>query len=246
MTARALRQTTAVELRLYLREPAGVFFTLAFPLLILLLNGEGGNEPVADLGGEGKMNVLVPGLLALVMATMSVLGLPEGLARYREWGVLRRLRATPVRPHVVLGAQIAVASAVTVAGAALLVVVGLAAFGLDLPRAPVAVAAAFALGTLAFVALGFLLASLPLPARSTQALASMVFFPMIFLSGATWPRDQLPDVARTIGDMLPLTYAVEALGDAWTAGTWDVAALGVLAATAALSIVAATRLFRWE
>lgn len=246
MTARALHQTTAVELRLYLREPAWVFFTLAFPLLLLLLNGEGGNRPVADFGGEGKMNVLVPGLLALVMATMSVMGLPEGLARYREWGVLRRLRATPVRPHVVLGAQIAVASAVTVAGAALLVVVGLAAFDLDLPRAPGAVAAAFSLGTLAFVALGFLLASLPLPARSTQALASMVFFPMIFLSGATWPRDQLPDVARTIGDALPLTYAVEALGDAWTAGTWDVAALGILAAIAALSVVAATRLFRWE
>lgn len=58
--------------------------------------------------------------------------------------------------------------------------------------------------------------------------------------------EQLPDVARTIGDVLPLTYPAEALGDAWNAGTWDLAAMGVLAATAALSAVAATRLFRWE
>ena len=246
MTAKALWSTTAVEMRLYLREPAGVFFTLAFPVLLLLLNGEGGNRPLEDYGGEGKIDVLVPGLLALVMATMSIMGLPEGLARYREWGVLRRLRATPIRPAVILGAQIAVASTVTVAGSVLLVGVGLLGFGLDVPAAPGALAFTFALGTLAFLALAFLLASLPLPARSTQALAWMVFFPMIFLSGATWPRDQLPDLARSIGDFLPLTYAVEALGDAWRAGTWNVAAMGILAATAFLSTAAAARLFRWE
>lgn len=246
MTAKALWNTTRVELRLYLREPAGVFFTLAFPVLLLLLNGDGGNRPMSDYGGEGKMNLLVPGLLAMVMATMTVMGLPEGLARYREWGVLRRLRATPIRPSVVLGAQILVASAVTVTGAILLVGVGLAALGLDLPEAPMAAVAAFALGTVAFVALGFLLASLPLPARSTQALASMVFFPMIFVSGAAWPRDQLPEVAARVGDFLPLTYAVEALGDAWRAGLWNAGAMAVLAATAVASAAAAARWFRWE
>ncbi|HEX2047281.1 MAG TPA: ABC transporter permease [Acidimicrobiales bacterium] len=246
MNTTALWRTTATELKLFLREPAGVFFTLAFPILLLMLNGEGGNRPMAEYGGEGKMNVLVPGLLALVMATMSVMGLPEGLARYREWGVLRRLRATPVGPGVVLGAQVVVASAVSVAGALLLVGVALAGFGLDLPASPVAVATTFALGTVALLSLAFLLASLPLPARSTQALASIVFFPMIFVSGATWPRDQLPDIARTIGDFVPLTYAVDGLGQAWTAGTWDLGALAVLAGTAVASAVAATRLFRWE
>lgn len=246
MTARALWRTTAVEARLYLREPAGMFFTLAFPVLLLALNGDGGNEPMADYGGEGKMNVLVPGLLGLVMATMAVMGLPEGLARYREWGVLRRLRATPVRPSVVLGAQMLVAAAVTTAGALLLVGVGLAGFGLDPPESAGAVAAVFALGTMAFLGLAFLLASLPLPARSTQALASIVFFPMIFVSGATWPADQLPDLARTIGRFVPLTYAVDALGDGWRSGTWDLGAMGVLAVTALACAAAATRLFRWE
>ena len=237
MNTTALWRTTVAELRLYLREPAAVFFTLAFPVLLLLLNSE---------GGEGRMEVLVPGLLALVMATMSVMGLPEGLARYREWGVLRRLRATPVGPGVVLGAQILVASAVTVAGAVLLVGVAVAGFGLDLPASPAAVVATFAVGTAALLSLAFLLASLPLSARSTQALASIVFFPMIFVSGATWPRDQLPDIARAIGDLVPLTYAVEALGDAWTAGTWNVGALALLAGTAVVAATAATRLFRWE
>ncbi len=247
MTAKALWATTVVEMRLYLRDPAGLFFTLAFPVLLLVLfSGDGGNEPAAEYGGEGVTNVLVAAFLGLVMATMSVMGLPEGLARYREWGVLRRLRATPVRPAVVLGAQIAVASVVTVAGAVVLVAVGLVGFDLDPPEVPGAVAAIFAVGTLAFVALGFLLASLPLPARSTQALASIVFFPMIFVSGAAGPRDELPDVARTMGDFLPLTYAVEGLGRAWTAGSWDVAAIGILAATAGVSAVAAARLFRWE
>ena len=245
MTARALWRTTAVEARLYLREPAGMFFTLAFPVLLLALNGEGGNQPMAGYRGEGKMNVLVPGLLGLVMATMAVMGLPEGLARYREWGVLRRLRATPVRPSVVLGAQMVVAAAVTTAGALLLVGVGLAGFGLDPPESAGAVAAVFALGTMAFLCLAFLLASLPLPARSTQALASIVFFPMIFVSGATWPREALPDLAAMIGEWLPLSLVVDAIEAPWHGGT-DVAALGWLAVLMLLGVAISSRVFRWS
>lgn len=246
MTTHALWRSAVVETRLFLREPAAPFFTLALPLLLLFLNAEGGHEPVPELGGERKLHVLVPGLLGLVMATMPVMGLAEELAQYREWGVLRRLRATPVRPWVVLTAGGAVAAAVTFAGAAL--VVGVAVVGLetDAPAAPLAVTVAFAVGTLSFVALGLLLASLPVRARSTQAAAWVSFFPMIFLSGATWPRELLPDVARRTGELLPLTYAVEALRDAWTAGTWNLVALAILGTTAVAAFVGAARLFRWE
>jgi ABC-2 type transport system permease protein len=246
MTVRALWHTVVVEARLFLREPAALFFTLAFPVLLLVLNAEGGNEPVPEFGGELRYNVLIPGLLGLVMATMPVMGLAENVAQHRDWGVLRRLRATPVRPWVILGARGAVATSVTVAGAVVLVGVAVMGYKIETPAAPTAAAVAFGLGTLTFVALGFLLAALPLSARGTQALAWVIFFPMIFLSGATWPPELLPELARRIGEFLPLTYAVEALRDAWTAGTWNGPALAVLAATAVVASALAARLFRWE
>lgn len=241
-----LWRTTVAEGRLYLRDPAGVFFTLAFPVLLLAVTGGGGNQPLPDYGGAGRMDLQVASYLAMVMATMSVMGIPEQLAQYREWGVLRRLRATPMRPAAIIGAEVVLASVVTLAGSAILVGVALLGFDLDLPAAPGAVGVALLLGTAAMLGVAFVLASLPFPARTTRALAMVVFFPMIFVSGATVPTEQLPAAARALGDALPLSYAVDALRDGWLEGTWNGAALIVMAATALVASALAVRLFRWE
>ncbi len=60
------------------------------------------------------------------------------------------------------------------------------------------------------------------------------------------PRESLPDFAQRIGDFLPFTYAVQAIREAWTAGTVDWPALGVLAAVTVGAIAVALRTFRWE
>lgn len=241
-----LWRTTVTETRLYLRDPAGVFFTLAFPVIILAVTGAGGNVPLPEYGGAGRNDLQVAGYLGMVIATMSVMGIPEQLAVYREWGVLRRLRATPMRSSTIIGAEVLLAGVVTVTGGVVLVVTGLLGFGLDLPAAPGAVMTAFLLGTATMLAVAFLLASLPFPARTIRALAMVVFFPMIFVSGATFPAEELPEAARAIGDALPLSYAVDALRDGWLDGHWNVAALGVLTATAVVAAGLAVRLFRWE
>ena len=243
---RGLWRTVVSEGRLYLRDPAGLFFTLAFPVLLLALTGSGGNRPLEEYGGVGRMDLQVAGYLGMVMATMSIMGMPESLSQYREWGVLRRLRATPMKPSTLIVAYVVLASLVTVVGAALLVAVGLIGFGLNLPEAALPAVVAFGAGTAAMLALAFLLASLPLSARSTQALATVIFFPMIFVSGATFPTEELPALARALGDILPLSYAVDALKDAWLDGVWNVPALAVMIATAAGCAGTAVRWFRWE
>lgn len=244
--ARPLVRTTMAEARLYLRDPVGLFFTLAFPVVLLALTGSGGNEALDTYGGAGRVDLQVASYLGMVIATMAIMGIPEQLAQYREWGVLRRLRATPMRPGTIIGAEVVLATAVTLAGGAILVVTGLLGFGLDRPAAPVPVMVAFLLGTAAMLAVAFVLASLPFPARSTRAVATVVFFPMIFVSGATFPAEELPATARAIGDVLPLSYAVDALREGWLEGAWDLPALAVLAATAAACTAAAVYWFRWE
>ena len=82
--------------------------------------------------------------------------------------------------------------------------------------------------------------------RTTQAVAAGLYFPAIFLSGAVWPPQALPDLAQALGRALPLTYAVDALQEAWSGGSVDLAAVGVLVATAAAAGALALRLFRWE
>ena len=190
--------------------------------------------------------MVVPGFLVYVMATSAIMALPETLAGYRERGILRRLRISPLRPWQILGAHAATHVAMTVAGLVLLVAFGVLAFDLRAPRGP-APALLAVLGSIAAVlSLGFLLAALLPTARTTQAVAAALYFPMIFLSGAVMPREALPEAAQRIGDVLPFTYAVRAIREAWTTGAVDGAGLAVLAGTAVVASLVAVRTFRWD
>lgn len=110
---RSLARTSAVELRLFLREPVTAVFTLALPLVLLfVLGGVFGNDPNPRLyRGVGAMNYYVPAYVALVLAAMGVITLPAHLAAYHERGVLRRFRASSIPPWSVLGVTLVAATA---------------------------------------------------------------------------------------------------------------------------------------
>lgn len=242
---RALLKTTAMELKLFLREPAAAFFTLLLPLLLLLLNGSSGNDPDPRLGGDGTIDVLLVGYVAYVIATTGLTVLPAVLAQYRERGILRRQRATPVSPAVILGAHVLTNLAVAGVGLVLLVGVGLALFDLNPPAAPLAAGVAVVLGALSFFALSFALVGALPTARSANAVGAALYFPMIFLSGAVFPREVLPAFAQRVGDALPLTYVVAAIREPWTSGAWAPGALAVLVVMGVVAVAVSSRTFRW-
>ena len=238
---------TRTEIKLFLREPMAVFFTLVFPLMMLFLFGSiFGNDPDPALGGRGSVDVSIPGYMAVIIATAGLIGLPINLASYRAQGVLRRFRATPLRPEVVLVAQLAVSLLFALAGSLLLVVAGRLFFDLHLPAAGGAVLVAFLVSAAAIFALGFVLASVLPNARTAQAVGTTVLFPMMFLSGAALPRQMLSATIRDVAQVLPLTHVVSLLDDAWSGAGWNVPALVVLSGVLVASVALSTRLFRWE
>ena len=126
---------TLSEIKLFLREPMNMFFTLAFPLILLFVFGAiFGNEPAELFGGMGTVDVSVPAYIGMTIATLGLLGLPIGLATYREQGILRRMRATPVRPAVIFGALLTVNLIAALAGTVLLLVAGRLVFNLKLSQ----------------------------------------------------------------------------------------------------------------
>lgn len=156
------------------------------------------------------------------------------------------MRATPLRPSVVLGAQVAVGLIFAAVGSALVVVAGRIVFGLHLPEDPAVVVGAVLLSAASIFAFGFILASVLPNARTAQSVTMVVFFPMMFLSGAALPRPLLPETIQDVAQALPLTHVVTLLDDAWSGAGWNFAAMLVLVGVLAAGVVLSTRLFRWE
>ena len=243
----ALIKMTWVELKLKLREPVGTFFTLVFPLLLLFLFGSiYGNDPSPFLDGRGNVDNSVPGYIAMIIGTTGMIGLPIALSVYREQGILRRFRAAPITPALILGSQVVVNLIISLIGMAFLIIAGIFVYGLALPEAPVGAFLAVVISGLSFLSIGFVLASLAPTATAAQAVGMALFFPMIFLSGAALPRQMLPDKLVEFSQFLPLTHVVNLLQDLWYGNGWNGTALLVLLGMMVVATAVSVRTFRWE
>jgi ABC-2 type transport system permease protein len=249
---RTLMKLTWVEVKLFLREPVTVIFTLALPLMILyVLGGVFGNEAdtgggTVVYGGHGPTDFYTPAYVALAVAGVALISVPTHLVEYREIGVLKRLRASAVRRRAVLASQLAVSLLIATAGAALLIA---AAFGFTDVAAPGDVAGfvgAYVLGAVSVAALGLLLGTLLPTARAAQSVGLLLWFLFMFTSGAGPPPEVLPDTLRTVGDWMPLTPIVELLQEPWLTGGWAGRQALIAVAMALASVVGAWWAYRWE
>ena len=238
-----------IEIKLHLREPLAAFFTLAFPLMLLLFMGSiWGNQPVSFLGGSGYVDTAVPAFSAMVIATSGLMTLPSRMAWYRESGVLRRLKATPLHPQAILAAHVITIFLINLLSMALLVITAITIFDLQFTNHPVSVLAAFTLGSLSFFALGFVLAGLLPTTRTAEVVSMAIYFPMLFLSGAGIPRELLPEAFRQFAQILPLTHVVTLLRGLWYSGGWETYFINalVLLIWLVISSIISAKTFRWE
>jgi ABC-2 type transport system permease protein len=183
-----------------------------------------------------------------MIAISAVLSLVTIISIYRDDGILKRLRATPLRPHTILTAHVLVKVLVSVLTLALLVIAGKRFVTMG-PGVPVvSFAIALALATVSILSIGFLIASVVPTARFAQPVGAMVLYPMLGLSGLFFPIDVLPPPVQVAARLLPLTPAVSLLQGIWSGEAWS-AHLGDLASLALIFVVCtalSSRVFRWE
>ncbi len=246
---RALAKLTLAQIKLFLREPIGAFFTLLFaPLMLILFGAIWGNDPVPEFGGLGIMDISVPAYMGLIIGTVGLMSVPIGTSAQRESGVLRRYRATPLRPTIYLLADVAVYFIMTLLGIGVLVLVGKLAYNVRFNGSLFSVFGAVSLGAFAFFALGYVIAGLAPTARMAQIVGMVMFYPMMFLSGAAMPLEVLPEGVRNISRALPLTYVVTLVRGLWAGDGWGqhltevVVLVGILAA----GLLISAKTFRWE
>lgn len=239
---------TWLETKIFTREPMGFVGTLVVPLVLFIVLGRafGANKPVATPEIDIPFN---PAILAAVLIALSaVQSLVAIISIYREGGILKRLRATPLSPVTIMGAQVVVKLVFTVISLALVMVAGRRLFPGVMGVNVFSFTAATLLGTFSILSLGFVLASIVPTARFAQPIGAAVLYPMLAVSGLFFPVDRFPRALQAVAFLLPTTHAVALLQGIWNGSGWgahwlDVAALLVLfGAFTALS----TRVFRWE
>ena len=190
----------------------------------------------------------LPVLVSILIATSAVLSLVTIISIYREGGILKRLRATPLRPQTILTAHVLVKLLLTAITLTLMVLAGRRYYPVGVEVPIVSFTLALLVSTLAILSMGFVIASVVPTARFAQPIGAVLFYPMIVLSGLFTPVEALPQGLRLLARLLPMTYVVSLLqgilaGASWWAHLGDVAALALVFA---VCTAVSAKIFRWE
>lgn len=236
------------EARLAGREIGSLFWIVVFPTGLLLILGAipSFREPMAELGGQRTIDlyVSVSVILAIIMA--AIFSMPGVVANYRERGILRRLRTTPVHPGSLLLAQVLVHAVALLVATVLVISVGRLVFDVALPASLPWYALGAVLTASATFAIGAAITAVSPTTRIAQTVSTVVAFPSMFTAGLWFPVQAMSGWLHTVVTASPLGAAAEVLGDALLGKAPDLVDVAVMLGWTGLLALMAVRFFRWD
>jgi ABC-2 type transport system permease protein len=233
------------------RNPASLFFTVAFPVILLLIFATVfGGQTVEVRGGIKTTAYYVPAIITLSVISATMQSLAMSLVIAREDGRLKRGRGTPMPPWVFIAGRIGNSIVVALLMLALIAVIGRVLYGVAIPwhQLP-AILVTLIVGAAAFCCLGIALTA-AIPSQDAAApIVNALLLPLYFLSGVFIPDDQLPNGVIHFADAFPIRHFFEAFFNAYipTGGGSGIewGNLAIVAAWGVVGLLLAVRFFRW-
>ena len=230
-------------MRLAMRNRAFLFFSLIMPLVFLF-----GYEGMFRRWGTQAVPYLLSMVLALTVMG-SFWGLSVQLVTFREQGILRRFRVTPVGASAMLASSLVSNYLLTLPTIIIEFYVSRSIFHMAGLGNILSVFVLVSLGTVTFASLGLIVASVTNTMHETQIINQIIWFAFLGISGATVPFPFLPKTVQKIAVFLPATYLVSGLQRALVdqTGLLDLGAyLASLGGCALIAFIISAQLFRWE
>lgn len=241
----ALRAQVGMELRLSLRQGEQLLVSLGIPLLVLVFFSVVDVLP-KPAGVTEAVDFLTPGVFALAVMSSAMVALGIGTGFERQYGVLKRLGATPLGRGRLVAAKVLVVLGLQLVQAAVIVPVALLLGWRPTGTAALALPGV-ALGTAAFAGIGLLLAG-TLRGIVNLALCNALYLVLLLFGGMVVPLDRLPSGLASAARLLPaaalsqvVTHALGSAPAPDAGSAWIVLAAWAVAAP----LLAAWR-FRWE
>ena len=246
---RGLFKLTWVELKVFVREPLGLISTVGIPVILFLLLGRS-LGPKIDRSDTlaAFVRTGLPVLACILMTLSAATSLIAIISIYREGGILKRLRATPLAPTTILSAHVLLKLALTAATLGLMVLLGRRFYPVPLATHVPSFTAALLLSTLSILSIGFVIASAVSTARFAQPAGGIVLYPLLAVSGLFAPVEALSPFWQQVARVSPVTHAVSLLEGIWNGGAWSQhpVEVGALLLNLAVCTAVSARIFRWE
>lgn len=234
------------------RNPASVFFTVAFPVILLLIFATVFGDQTLELRGGIETTVYyVPAIITLAVISATMQSLAMSLVIAREEGRLKRGRGTPLPPWVFIAGRIGNSIVVALMMMALIAVIGRVLYGVDIPWAQLPeIVLVLVVGAASFCCLGIALTA-AIPSQDAAApIVNALLLPLYFLSGVFIPDDELPQGVLDFANHFPVRDFFQAFFDAYVPAGGDPGpdwgSLAVVAIWGVAGLLLAIRFFRWS
>jgi ABC-2 type transport system permease protein len=232
------------------RNPASVFFTVAFPIVLLVIFATiFGNDTIEELGGVKTTTYYVPAIVTMAVVSATMQSLVMSLVTARENGRLKRGRGTPMPAWVFIAGRVNNSILLSVLMLVLITAIGRVVYGVDIPweRLP-AVLVTLVVGAAAFCCLGVAFTAAVPSEDAAAPMINAVLLPAYFLSGVFIPESEIPDGVLRFAEIFPIRHFFEAFYTAFTATSgagFELGHLAVVAAWGVAGVLVALRTFRW-
>jgi ABC-2 type transport system permease protein len=233
------------------RNPGSVFFTVALPLIFLVIFATiFGDDELEELGNLKTTTYYVPAILTLAVVSATMQSLAIQLVTDRDSGILKRGRGTPMPSWVFFAGRIGNALVISLLMLVIVPAVGKLIYDVSIPwdHLP-AVLVTLAIGAASFCCLGIALTAVIPNEDAAPAITNVTVLPLYFLSGVFIPETEIPEGVLHVADVFPIRHFFEAFFAAWdpVAGGsgFEWGHLGVVAAWGAVGFLLAVRYFRW-
>ncbi len=244
---RGLGKLTWIEIKIFMREPLGAIGTIVVPVLVFVLVGRAMSSRPQTPSINSFARVGLPVLASILIVISAVLSLVTIISIYREGGILKRLRATPLRPQTILTAHVLVKLLLTAASLFLMILAGKRYIPPGVHPPIVSFAIALTISAWSLLSIGFVIASIVPTARFAQPVGAVVLYPMVGLSGLFAPVASFPPAFRVLAHISPMNYAVSLLQGIWVGDPWSahLADVAMLILFFLLFTALSAKIFRW-
>ena len=236
--------------KVFWRNPASVFFTVAFPVILLLIFATVfGGQTVEVRGGIDTTAYYVPAIITLSVISATMQSLAMSLVIAREDGRLKRGRGTPMPAWVFIAGRVGNSAVVALLMLGVIAALGRVLYGVAIPWGELpAIVFTLLVGAAAFCCLGIALTA-AIPSQDAAApIVNALLLPLYFLSGVFIPDDQLPSGVIHFADVFPIRHFFEAFFNVYLPGgsaSLDWGNLAVVVAWGVAGLFLAVRYFRW-